>query len=59
MSIEPQQLEMFVASQFAESLGGSTRIISAWELNLPDQPNRRIRDPYVRWCGMGAQRWSG
>ena len=23
MSIEPQQLEMFVASQFAESLGGS------------------------------------
>ena len=22
-----------------------------------DQPNRRIRDPYVRWCGRGAQRW--
>ena len=23
---------------------------------LPDQPNRRIRDPYVRWCGRGGQR---
>jgi hypothetical protein len=22
-----------------------------------DQPNRRIRDPYVRWCGRGGQRW--
>ena len=20
----------------------------------PDQPNRRIRDPYVRWCGRGG-----
>ena len=18
----------------------------------PDQPNRRIRDPYIRWCGL-------
>jgi len=23
-----------------------------------DQPNRRIRDPYVRCCGRGAQRWA-
>lgn len=22
-----------------------------------DQPNRRIRDPYVRWCGRGTQQW--
>jgi hypothetical protein len=22
--------------------------------NLPDQPNRRIRDPYVRWCERGV-----
>ena len=21
----------------------------------PEQPNRRIRDPYVRWCGRGPQ----
>ncbi len=27
MSIQPQQLEMFVASQIAESLGGSTRLM--------------------------------
>jgi len=37
MNILPQQLEMFVASQIAESLGGK---IPAWELNLLDQPNR-------------------
>ena len=23
--------------------------------NLPDQPNRRIRDPFVRWCGRTPQ----
>lgn len=23
-----------------------------------DQPNRRIRDPFVRCCGRGAQRWT-
>jgi catechol 2,3-dioxygenase-like lactoylglutathione lyase family enzyme len=25
-------------------------------LHRLDQPNRRIRDPYVRWCGRGALR---
>ena len=27
MNIVPQQLEMFVASQFAENLGGSSRLM--------------------------------
>ena len=29
-------------------------VYSCLEVNLPDQPNRRIRDPFVRWCGRGA-----
>jgi len=45
--------EMSVASCFLGRQAGCCFIRACF-----DQPNRRIRDPYVRWCGRGAQRWA-
>jgi len=32
------------------------RPATPWVNSSPEQPNRRIRDPYVRWCGRASPR---
>ncbi len=44
MSIEPQQLEMFVASQFAESLGGSTQDYFCLGIKNTDELGRKDKE---------------
>jgi len=52
-----QQTKSATASLARKLLHAETRLGAPRIATAQKQPNRRIRDPYVRWCGRGPQRW--
>ena len=55
--VASQQTRLVAPSLARPILHTLTRPRSSGIILAQRQPNRRIRDPYVRWSGRGPQRW--